>query len=42
MSQNKQILKYLQTHKRGISPIDALQKFGCFRLTMTDTMQGIS
>lgn len=33
MSQNKQILRYLQTHKRGITPIDALQKFGCFRLS---------
>ena len=33
MSQNKQILRYLQTHKRGITPIDALNKFGCFRLS---------
>lgn len=33
MSQNKEILRYLQTHKRGITPIDALQKFGCFRLS---------
>ena len=32
MSQNKMILKYLQTHKRGLTPIDALQKFGCMRL----------
>ncbi len=33
MSQNKQILRYLQTHKRGLTPIDALEKFGCFRLS---------
>ena len=33
MSQNKQILNYLKSHKRGITPIDALQKFGCFRLS---------
>ena len=32
MSQNKQILRYLQTHRRGLTPIDALQKFGCNRL----------
>lgn len=32
MSQNKMILKYLQTHKRGLTPIDALNKFGCMRL----------
>ena len=33
MSQNKMILNYLKTHKRGLTPIDALQKFGCFRLS---------
>ena len=33
MSQKKQILRYLQTHRRGITPIDALEKFGCFRLS---------
>lgn len=33
MSQNNQILRYLQTHKRGLTPIDALEKFGCFRLS---------
>lgn len=32
MSQNKQILRYLQTHKRGLSPADAVQKFQCYRL----------
>lgn len=30
-SQNKQILKYLQSGKK-LTPIDALKKFGCFRL----------
>lgn len=30
-SQCKQILEYMQTGKR-ISPIEALNKFGCFRL----------
>ena len=32
-SQNKKILKYLQTHKRGISPLEAIDKFGCLRLS---------
>ena len=27
------ILKYLQTHKTGITPLQALQKFGCLRLS---------
>lgn len=31
-SQNKNILNYLQKHKR-ITPIQALNKFGCFRLS---------
>lgn len=31
-SQNKQILEYLQTGK-GITPIEALEKFQCFRLS---------
>jgi len=31
-SQVKQIYKYLQTHKKGLTGIDALNKFGCFRL----------
>jgi len=30
-AQNNQILKYLQTG-RSLTPMDALQKFGCFRL----------
>lgn len=32
-SQNKKILRYLKTHKRGITPMDALRLFGCFRLS---------
>ena len=33
MSQNEKILKYLQTHKRGITPQIAYEKFGCMRLS---------
>ena len=32
-SQNDRILKYLQTHKRGITQLKALEKFGCLRLS---------
>ena len=32
-SQNERILKYLQTHRRGITPLTALEKFGCMRLS---------
>ena len=32
-SQNEMILKYLQTHRTGITPLQALNKFGCFRLS---------
>lgn len=32
-SQNDLILKYLQTHKRGITPQKAYEKFGCLRLS---------
>lgn len=32
MSQRKQILKYLKSHKRGLTGLDAWQKFGCYRL----------
>lgn len=32
-SQCDMILKYLQTHKTGITPLQALQKFGCLRLS---------
>lgn len=33
LTQKERILNYLQTHKKGITPIDALEKFGCFRLS---------
>ena len=33
MSQNEKILKYMQTHKRGITPLTAMEKFGCMRLS---------
>ena len=32
MSQNKQILTYLEKGKK-LTPLDALNKFGCFRLS---------
>lgn len=32
MSQSKEILKYLQTHKKGITSKDAIDRFGCTRL----------
>lgn len=31
-TQNEKILKYLRTHKRGITQMDALERFGCMRL----------
>ena len=33
MSQAEKILKYLKTHKRGITPQIAYEKFGCLRLS---------
>lgn len=33
MSQNSDILHYLQKHPEGITPRDAYRKFGCFRLS---------
>ena len=33
MSQNEMILKYMQTHKRGITQLKALERFGCLRLS---------
>lgn len=33
MSQNDKILKYMETHKRGITPLTAMEKFGCMRLS---------
>ena len=32
-TQNEMILKYLQTHKRGITPAQAYEKFGVLRLS---------
>jgi len=33
MIQKDRILKYMQTHKRGITPQIAIEKFGCLRLS---------
>lgn len=33
MNQQKTILKYIQTHKRGITSKEAIEKFGCTRLS---------
>ena len=32
-SQNEKILKYLKTHKRGITQAQAYELFGCLRLS---------
>lgn len=32
MSHKKKILNYLKNHKRGLTPLDAWLKFGCYRL----------
>lgn len=32
-TQNKKILHYLETHKRGITNVDAAEKFHCYRLS---------
>lgn len=32
-SQAAAILRYMQEHKRGITPLDALNNFGCLRLS---------
>lgn len=32
-SQNDKVLRYLKTHDSGITPLDALDSFGCFRLS---------
>ena len=32
-SQNDMILKHLRTHKRGITQADAIERFGCYRLS---------
>ena len=31
-SQTKKILDYLVRHKKGLSPLEALIKYGCYRL----------
>ena len=31
-TQNQQILRHLKTYKKGINPMQALEKFGCMRL----------
>ena len=31
-TQNEMILKHLKTHKRGLTAMQALDKFGCMRL----------
>ena len=33
MTQNDRILKHLKTHKKGITPMDAVERFGCYRLS---------
>ncbi len=33
MTQNEMILKHLKTHKTGITPQDAVEKYGCYRLS---------
>ena len=33
MTQNEKIIRYLKTHKRGITPLVAMDKFGIMRLT---------
>ena len=32
-SQTKDILKYLETHKKGITSLEAIEKFGATRLS---------
>lgn len=32
-SQNSMIARYIEEHDEGITPIDALNLFGCFRLS---------
>lgn len=33
MNQELQILKFLQNHKRGITQKEAIERFGCYRLS---------
>ena len=32
MSQCEKILKFMKSHKRGITPLQAMEKFGCMSL----------
>lgn len=33
MSQTAQVLRYLKKHRRGMTQIDAIEKFKCYRLS---------
>ena len=33
MTQNDMILKHMKTHKRGITPATAYERYGCLRLS---------
>ena len=33
MTQNEKILKFMMTHKNGITPLQAMDRFGCMRLS---------
>lgn len=33
MTQCEKILKFMETHKLGITPLQAMDKFGCMRLS---------
>ena len=33
MTQCEKILKFMETHKNGITPLQAMNQFGCMRLT---------
>lgn len=33
MTQNDKIIRYLKTHKKGITQAQAYEKFGCLRLS---------
>jgi hypothetical protein len=33
MSQTAQVLQYLKKHRRGMTQIDAIEKFKCYRLS---------
>lgn len=33
MSQNDKILRHIKTHKKGITQLTAIEKYGCLRLS---------